>query len=142
MNRRRVRPPRTLGDLPSDRKAAGKRVLDPGTHYVTDWINRHTLSLYPFTIDTTPERIIPANHLRTYLGIQNKSGGTIFVNFGQNPTQYASVQIPAGGNYIFEGGATGGAFVPQDDVYVLGSVAGLDGVIAEGAWMPQAQENL
>ena len=72
--------------------------------------------------------------------MQNKSGGTIFINFGQNPTQFSSIQIPAGGNIIFEGGATGGAFSPQDDIYVLGSVAGLDGVAGEGLWTPQAQD--
>jgi hypothetical protein len=108
--------------------------------FVTDWVNRNTLSLFPFTIGTTAARILPANNLRTYLAIQNKSGGTIFVNFGQNPTQFASVQIDAGGNIVFEGGATGGAFSPQDDVYVLGSAAGLDGVALEGLWTPQAQE--
>jgi len=135
-------PRRTLGDLPPSKlgeRELGKRVLDPGSHYVTDWLNRNTLSLFPFTISTTADRILPANQLRTYLIIQNKSGGTLFVNFGQNPTQFASIQIPAGGNFEFVGGATGGAFSPMDDVYVLGSAANLDGVAAEGLWTPEAQ---
>ncbi len=107
--------------------------------FVTDWINRNTLSLFPFTIGISAARILPANPLRTYLVVQNKSGGVIFINFGQNPTAFASIEIPAGGNYEFTGGATGGAFSPQDDIYVLGSVAGLDGVAGEGLWTPMAQ---
>lgn len=142
-NQRRRNPP-MLGELDEElmreRSIHGKRILEPGTAFVTDWVNRNTLSLFPFTIGITARRILPANPLRTYLALQNKSGGVIFVNFGQNPTAFASVGIPAGGNYIFEGGATGGAFSPQDDVYVLGSAAGLDGVAGEGLWTPQAQE--
>ena len=126
--------------ISEERSLDGKRVLDPGSMFVTDWINRNTLSLFPFTIGIAARRILPANPLRTYLIVQNKSGGTIFINFGQNPTQFASIQIDAGGNYVFEGGATGGAFSPQDDVYVLGSAAGLDGVAGEGLWTPTAQE--
>lgn len=144
MGNQRRRPPPMLGELSPDlgkeRSLHGKRILDPGSMFVTDWVNRNTLSIFPFTIGTTARRILPANPLRTYLIVQNKSGGTIFVNFGQNPTQFTSIQIPAGGNYEFQGGATGGAFSPQDDVYVAGSVAGLDGVAGEGLWTPEAQE--
>ena len=135
---------RTLGELSADlgeeRSFAGKRILDPGSMFVTDWVNRNTFSLFPFTIGVTAQRILPANPLRTYLIVQNKSGGTIFINFGQNPTQFASIEIAAGGNAEFIGGATGGAFSPQDDVYILGSAAGLDGVAGEGLWTPVAQE--
>jgi hypothetical protein len=142
--RPRIHSPDGLGELSPDlgreRSIHGKRILEPGTAFVTDWVNRNTLSLFPFTIGVTARRILPANPLRTYLVVQNKSGGTIFINFGQNPTAFASVSIPAGGNIIFEGGATGGAFSPQDDIYLLGSVAGLDGVAGEGLWTPQAQE--
>lgn len=127
-------------DLKRERSIAGKRILEPGTAFVTDWVNRNTLSLFPFTISTTARRILPANPLRTFLAVQNKSGGTIFVNFGQNPTAFTSISIPAGGNIFFDGGATGGAFSPQDDIYVLGSAANLDGVAAEGLWTPEAQE--
>ena len=135
---------RTLGelspDLGAERSFEGKRILDPGSMFVTDWVNRNTFSLFPFTIGATAQRILPANPLRTYLIVQNKSGGTIFINFGQNPTQFASIEIAAGGNAEFIGGATGGAFSPQDDVYILGSAAGLDGVAGEGLWTPVAQE--
>ena len=60
------------------------------------------------------------------------------MNFGQNPTEFASIEIAAGGNYIQEGGAPAGAFISPDDVYVLGSAAGLDGVVSEGLWQSVA----
>lgn len=127
-------------DLLAERSIHGKRILDPGAMVVTDWINRNTLSLFPFTIGTSAERILPSNPLRTYLLIQNKAAvGNLFLNFGQNPTAFSSVVIVPGGNIIFEGGATGGAFSPQDDVYILGSAAGIDGVVGEGLWTPAAQ---
>lgn len=132
----------TLGELPAskmrERSIAGKRIHDPGSRYVSDWINRNRMSLFPFTVGTEPQLVLPANELRTYLIIQNKSGGTMFVNFGQNPSQFASIQIPAGGNYEFSGGATGGAFSPQDTINVVGSAANLDGVAGEGLWTPEA----
>ena len=133
-----------LSELPEsfnkERSIHGKRILNPGTHYVTDFVNRYSLTLFPFTIGLTALRILPANNLRTYLIIQNKSAGNIFVNFGQNPTLFASVRIDAGGNYIFEGGANGGGFSPHNDVYILGGAAGLDGVVGEGLWQPEAQQ--
>ncbi len=142
--RRRIIGPTGLGELTesisSERSIHGKRILDPGSMFVTDWINRNTLSLFPFTIGVTAFRILPANPLRTYLIVQNKSGGVIFINFGQNPTTFSSIEIPAGGNYEFTGGATGGGFSPQDDIYVLGSAANLNGVAGEGLWTPSAQE--
>ncbi len=128
-------------EIGEERSIHGKRILDPGSMFVTDWINRNTLSLFPFTIGLTAQRILPANPLRTYLLMQNKGAvGNIFINFGQNPTAFASILIEPGGNIIFEGGATGGAFSPQDDIFLLGSVAGIDGVVGEGLWTPSAQE--
>ena len=142
-NRDRAAERAILGELTEsiemERSIHGKRILDPGSMFVTDWVNRNTLSLFPFTIGTTAQRILPANPLRTYLIVQNRSGGTIFINFGQNPTLFSSLEIFAGGNITFEGGATGGAFSPQDDVYLLGSAAALDGVAGEGLWTPMAQ---
>lgn len=127
-------------DLLAERSSHGKRILNPGAMVVTDWLNRNTLSLFPFVIGVTAERILPANPLRTYLLLQNKAAvGNLFINFGQNPTLFSSVVIVPGGNIIFEGGATGGAFSPQDDVYILGSVAGVNGVAGEGLWTPAAQ---
>jgi len=142
--RRAFSPGDTLGELTeeisAERNIHGKRILNPGSMFVTDWVNRNTLSLFPFTIGVLANRILPANPLRTYLIVQNKSGGIIFVNFGQNPTEFASIEIAAGGNYELIGGSTGGAFSPQDDIYVLGSAAGLDGVAGEGLWTPIAQD--
>lgn len=119
--------------LPQGRKPKGV-MLQPGKGHVADWVNRYSQSVFPFTIGVTAERVLPANPMRTYLLIQNKSAGTMFVNFGQNPTTFASIEIAAGGNYIQEGGAPAGAFISPDDVYVLGSAAGLDGVVSEGLW--------
>ncbi len=119
--------------LPQMRPRKG-RTLAPGAGAISDWTNRQTLSLFPFTIGLTAARVLPANPLRCYLIIQNKSAGIIFVNFGQNPTEFASIEIAAGGNYEQVGGAIGGAFVSPDDVYILGSAAALDGSIGEGLW--------
>jgi hypothetical protein len=143
--RKRRRTESGLGELTEtigqERSIHGKRILNPGSMFVTDWVNRNTLSLFPFTIGLTARRILPANPLRTYLIMQNKAAiGNIFINFGQNPTAFASILIEPGGNIVFEGGATGGAFSPQDDIFVLGSLAGLDGVMGEGLWTPSAQE--
>lgn len=144
MRQRRFQPGDTLGGLPEDiaaeRSIHGKRILDPGTFLATDWINRNTLSLFPFTIGLTAERILPSNPLRTYLIVQNKSASNIFINFGQNPTAFASIIIFPSGNYELIGGATGGAFSPQDDIYILGAAAGLNGVAGEGLWTPSARE--
>lgn len=126
-------------DLESERSIKGKRILNPGAMVVTDWLNRNTLSLFPFSIGTTALRILPANPLRTYLIVQNKSAANIFINFGQNPTAFSSIIIFPSGNYELIGGATGGAFSPQDDVYILGAAASLDGVAGEGLWTPAAQ---
>ncbi len=119
--------------LPQSRPQKGV-MLEPGKGHVADWVNRYSLSLFPFKAQLTASRELPANPMRTYLLIQNKSAGTIYVNFGQNPTVFSGIEIASGGNYIMEGGAPSGAFVSPDDVYVLGSAADLDGVIAEGLW--------
>ena len=60
----------------------------------------------------------------------------MFINFGQNPSEFASIRIDPGGNYEFTGGATGGAFSPKDDIYIIGAAAGLNGVAGEGLWQP------
>jgi hypothetical protein len=128
---------RGLGDLPPPLRGGRPRtgeVLEPGKGHIADWSNRYTLSLFPFSIGTSPERVLPANPMRCYLLIQNKSAGTIFVNFGQNPTTTASVEIIAGGNLELIGGAQGGAFCSPDDVYLMGSAAALATAILEGLW--------
>jgi len=129
---------RALGELPESKlreRALGKEIFDPGSGFVSDWINRYTQSNFPFSIGAVSERAIPANPLRTYLLIQNKSAGILFVNFGQNATTFNGIRIIAGGNYELIGGATGGAFVNGDDVYILGDGAALEGVLTEGVIM-------
>lgn len=129
-----------LGDLPgplSRERELGKKILNPGTAFVTDYINRNTLNLFPFVIGTTSRRILPGNPLRTYLAVQNKSGGIIHVNFGSNATPVNSFDIPPGGNLILEGGVTG--FSPGDDIYLLGSLANLNGVVGEGLYTPETR---
>jgi hypothetical protein len=119
--------------LPQARKPKGI-MLEPGKGYIADWVNRYTLSLFPFTAGLTALRILPANPMRTYLLIQNTSASNMFVNFGQNATPIAGIRIIPGGNYEQLGGAPAGAFIAPDDVYILGAAASLSGVIAEGLW--------
>jgi hypothetical protein len=129
---------RTLGELPEDQfreRALGKKIFDPGAGFVSDWINRFTQSNFPFNIGIVSERAIPANPLRCYLLIQNKSANIVFVNFGQNATAFNGIRIIAGGNYELIGGATGGAFCPADDVYILADAAATEGVVTEGVIM-------
>lgn len=135
-HKRRPRGVSQLGELPSpiraEREIQGKRILDPGAGFAPDWENPYSQSNFPFTIGTASQRIIPDNPLRCYLIIQNKSGGNLFVNFGQNATVFNGIQIIAGGNYELIGGSQGGAFCPADGIYIVGDAAGLDGVLSEG----------
>lgn len=127
----------SMGDLPPER--AGRRILDPGVEAVTDWVNRNSMSLFPFTTGAAAQEILPANALRTYVAVQNKSGGIIYVNFGQRATAYASFMIAPGQLLDFGGGATGGGFSPSDSVWILGSAAGLNGCASEGLWTPYSE---
>ena len=65
---------RTLGELPAsisaERSIHGKRILDPGSMFVTDWINRNTVSLLACTIGLTSLRMLPENPLRSNLRLQ------------------------------------------------------------------------
>jgi len=97
------------------------------------WENTGRQSNTPFVIDTDSVRVLPANPLRRYLLVQNKSADVMYVNFGQLATVFNGIQISAGGYYELIGGGPGGSFVPADDVYILGGSAGLAGVVSEGA---------
>lgn len=119
--------------LPQARKRKG-RMLEPAKGHIADWVNRYTLSLFPFSAGLTSVRVLPANPMRTYLIIQNTSASNMFVNFGQNATLIAGLRIIPGGNYEQLGGAPAGSFITPDDIYILGAAAGLSGVIAEGLW--------
>ncbi len=125
-----------LGDIPSRREAVGP-INDPGAGLIPEWINNWTASNFPFVIGLTSERIIPANPLRSYLLVQNKSAASdMFINFGQKATTFNGVIIIPRGNYEFIGGAVGGSFVPSDSVWLLGAAAGLEGVLVEGVLPP------
>lgn len=130
-----------LGRLPEplakERDQRGKRILDPGGGLIPDWINNFTAAIYPFEIGLTAEQIVPANPLRCYLLVQNKSALTdMFINFGQKATADNSVIIIPRGNYEFVGGAVGGPFSPGNSVWVLGGAAALPGVLVEGVLPP------
>ena len=109
-------------------------MLEPAKGHIADWVNRYTLSLFPFTAGITSVRILPANPMRTYLIVQNTSASNMFINFGQNATLIAGLRIVPGGNYEQLGGAPAGSFITPDDIYILGAAAGLSGVVAEGLW--------
>ncbi len=129
-----------LGDLGKDHaqeREPGKRLLRGGEGFITDWINRYTLTLLPFTAGIVASKLVPANPLRTYLAIQNKSANTMYFNSGQNPTPVTSFNIEPGESIVFEGGASGGGFSPVNDIYILGASAGLAGVVGEGLFKPE-----
>jgi hypothetical protein len=122
-----------LGDLPYDRDHIGpmnrpSAALQPG-----EWENRDTASLYPFTVGLAAIQVVPANSRRTYVLVQNKDAASdMLLSFGQKPTTFSSVIIIPRGNYELVGGSFGGAFVPSNSVWVLGTAAAMDGVLVEG----------
>lgn len=122
-----------LGDLPYDRDHQGTINLPSAALLEGEWQNRDTASNYPFVVGTTAELIVPANSRRTYLLVQNKSTtDDMFINFGQKATTFNGVIIIPRGNFEFVGGSFGGAFVPSDSIWILGAIAGMDGVLTEG----------
>ena len=130
---------RNLSGLPEPlrlERDLNKRILDPGSGLLPDWVNNYTAATYPFVIGTTAEQIVPANPLRCYLLVQNKSGASdMFINFGQKATGGSVIIIPRG-NYEFVGVATGGPFSPGNSVWLLGGAAALIGVLVEGVLPP------
>lgn len=124
---------RQLGDLPYDRDRAGRLNLPRGGVLDVEWENKYTASLYPFVATLVAQIIIPANPRRAYVLVQNKDAvNDLLINFGQKPTAFNAVIIEPGGNYEFVGGSFGGAFVPSNSVWVLGTAATQDGVLVEG----------
>ena len=122
-----------LGDLPYERDRQGRLNRPSGGLVYGEWENKYTASLYPFVATPVALIVIPANPRRAYVLIQNKDAASdLLVNFGQKPTAFNGVIIEPGGNYEFVGGSFGGAFVPSDSVWVLGTAATQDGVLVEG----------
>ena len=98
-----------LGDIPSRREAVGP-INDPGAGLIPEWINNWTASNFPFVIGLTSERIIPANPLRSYLLVQNKSAASdLFITFGQTAPTFNGVLLIPRGSYDLIGGAVGRA---------------------------------
>lgn len=141
----RARMRANLGELPeakmSERAIRGPIQETPPAN-PNDWLNPYTQSNFPFIVGTASIQILPANPLRCYLLIQNKSAGNMYVNFGQNANTFNGIQIITIGNYELIGGARGGAFCPSDGIYIIGDAASLSGVVTEGVIMPSMQEIL
>jgi hypothetical protein len=95
---------------------------------------RYKSSVVPFLTLTSSQKALPANAARAYLLVQNNDGGgnSVFVNFGADASSTSGIKIIDGGNLIFEGGNEGGSFVPQEDVYIIGTVAGSACIVMEG----------
>lgn len=143
---RRLPPPHDAGryhqleDLPYQPPAGP--VLNPGAGLVPDWINRYTMSSFPFVIGVTAEQVLPANPLRAYIIVQNKNAASdMFINFGVQASANNSLIIIPRGNYELIGGANGGSFVPSDSLWVLGAVAGMQGIALEGVLPPAPPED-
>jgi len=125
-----------LGELPEllleERDPQHPETFDPDAGFYDDWQNLYTVSNFPFVVGATSTQIIPANPRRTYLAIQNKSAGTMFVNFGTGANTFSGLTLLTGDLYKFEGGERGGSCSPGDSVHVIGNAAGLQGVLLEG----------
>lgn len=132
-----------LGDLPYPlrREMQPGPTIKPETGLIPEWINYYKASNFPFVIGVVSQQIIPANPLRAYVLIQNKSvASDMFINFGNDATTFNGIVIIPRGNYEFIGGANGGPFSPSDSIHVLGAVAGMNGVIVEGVLPPVMPE--
>lgn len=95
---------------------------------------RYKSSVVPFVTAAVSAKALPANASRAFLLVQNNDGGgnAIFVNLGADATAANAIKVIDGGNLFFEGGNEGGAFVPQEDVYIVGAVAGSAVIVMEG----------
>ncbi len=121
----------------------GRQILDPGGGVAGDYYNIDTSTIFPFITAAVSQQIIPMNPLRVYLVIQNTSAADIFINFGQSATLTNALRLPAGGFYeqVGVGGGRnvsatisnmGGSFITSDSLHIIGSAAGLSGVVIEG----------
>lgn len=80
----------------------------------------------PFSVGTDPAApvLLRAQTKRTYLLIENTSvGDKLYVGFGQQPSASVGVTIQPGGNFLAD------VTVPQNDLYLTGSAAGVTGKI-------------
>jgi len=78
-----------------------------------------------YTLGLESVQVLPANGNRTYLLIQNKSGGSIFFSFGNKANTYDGVVIEAGGNYE-------PYIYPSSSLHIVASLVNSDVVVIEG----------
>ena len=78
-----------------------------------------------FIVGATAQKILNGNAARGYLLIQNNSGGTMWVGFDSAPSQFTGLLLPGGSVYE-------ALYVPVSVIYILGSAAGLAGMVVEG----------
>ena len=91
---------------------------------------------YAFAGGATPTLALPANYLRCYLIIQNRSGATnLFIGFGSGADQNTGILIlPNGGNLLCDYSP------PTDDVYIFFAAGAAEVcTICEGVYQPQAE---
>jgi len=145
--KRRIRPT-PLGELPEskldEQSSHGKRIHAPGEGDSSEWQNRYTQNNIPFTLEVADlsELIIPANPLRVYVLVQNKDAAAdIFINFGNDATDYNGIIIIPRGNYELIGGAIGGAYCPSNSIYLMCETANVSGVVTEGILPPLEPED-
>lgn len=101
-----------------------------------DWQNTCKSTLYPFTALTTQStQALQANFRRTYLLIQNKGPGNLFVNFGQAADALNSITLVPSQVYELIGGKNA-AFVMRDSVWILTDTVATTGIVLEGVQVP------
>lgn len=89
------------------------------------WRNPNTGINTPFIAGLTAIQVLPRNLSRSYLLIQNKSTGNMWVSFSNSATVFSGVLIEAGGYYE-------PYLALPDSVSIIGAAANLAGVCVEG----------
>ena len=126
------------GMWPFDRDAERARFEPLNSNQRDDgWQNTSKATLFPFTPDTLiSSQALQANFRRTYLLIQNKGPGNLYVNFGQAADALNSLTLSPTQVYELIGGGQGGSFVMRDSVWVLTDLANTRGIVLEGVDVP------
>lgn len=117
--------PSTLGDLPYARGGypstfppsaySERHVFNEGSRALAFAGPWRKMAQYAFTGSAVPTLALPANHLRSYLIVQNRSAATnLFIGFGAAATETTGILIlPGGGNYLAD------YMVPTDEIYIF-----------------------
>ena len=88
----------------------------------------NSFSLIKKTAKSISERVLSANHLRSYLMIQNNGTTAIYINFGSNADS-GCFKISGNGGYYELNFACAG-----NELFIMGSSGGEKCVIIEGAF--------